>query len=43
VARAIGAERTYLTHLTHRVSHAALEAELPPNVRAAYDGLVVDI
>jgi phosphoribosyl 1,2-cyclic phosphate phosphodiesterase len=43
VARAIGAERTYLTHLTHRVSHAALEAELPPNVRAAYDGLVVDL
>jgi phosphoribosyl 1,2-cyclic phosphate phosphodiesterase len=42
-AARIGAERTYLTHLTHRVSHAQLEAELPPAVRPAYDGLVVDV
>jgi phosphoribosyl 1,2-cyclic phosphate phosphodiesterase len=43
VARAIGAERTYLTHLTHQTAHADLEAELPPHVRPAYDGLVVEI
>jgi len=43
VAEQIGAERTYLTHLTHRTSHAELEAMLPPNVRPAYDGLVVEV
>jgi len=43
VAAAVGAERTYLIHLTHETSHAELEAELPPSVRPAYDGLVVEI
>jgi phosphoribosyl 1,2-cyclic phosphate phosphodiesterase len=43
LARAIGAERTYLTHLTHRYSHAELESRLPPDVRPAYDGLTVDV
>ena len=42
-ARAIGAKRTFLTHLTHENGHAALEAELPPEVRPAYDGLVVEV
>jgi len=42
-ALAIGAARTYLTHLTHETSHAELEAELPPEIRPAYDGLVVEI
>jgi phosphoribosyl 1,2-cyclic phosphate phosphodiesterase len=42
-ARAIGAGRTYLTHLTHETSHAALLAELPPGVEPAYDGQVVDL
>ena len=41
-ALAIGAKRTFLTHLTHETGHAALEAELPPEVRPAYDGLVVE-
>ncbi len=39
VARAIGAPRTYLTHLTHAVDHATAEATLPAEVRIAYDGL----
>jgi phosphoribosyl 1,2-cyclic phosphate phosphodiesterase len=43
VADAVGAERTYLTHLTHQTGHVELEAELPPHVRPAYDGLVIDI
>jgi phosphoribosyl 1,2-cyclic phosphate phosphodiesterase len=43
VADAVGAERTYLTHLTHRTLHADLEAELPPHVRPAYDGLTVEV
>ena len=41
-ALAIGAKRTFLTHLTHETGHAALESELPPEVRPAYDGLVVE-
>jgi phosphoribosyl 1,2-cyclic phosphate phosphodiesterase len=42
-ARGIGAERTYLTHLTHRVRHDALLASLPAGVEPAYDGLVLDL
>jgi phosphoribosyl 1,2-cyclic phosphate phosphodiesterase len=38
-ARAIGAPRSFLTHMTHSVDHAVAEAALPPNVRLAYDGL----
>jgi phosphoribosyl 1,2-cyclic phosphate phosphodiesterase len=40
-ARRVGAERTFLTHLTHRTAHAELEAELPANVKPAFDGLQV--
>jgi phosphoribosyl 1,2-cyclic phosphate phosphodiesterase len=42
-ARAIGAERTYLTHLTHDNFHADLEAELPRGIVPAFDGLTVRI
>lgn len=40
-AREIGADRTYLTHLTHDNFHADLEAELPRGVAPAFDGLTV--
>ncbi|HET6763948.1 MAG TPA: MBL fold metallo-hydrolase [Longimicrobiaceae bacterium] len=43
VAQEIGAARTYLTHLSHRVSQAELERRLPAGVFGAYDGLVVDV
>ena len=43
VAEEIGAERTYLTHLTHDNLHADLEAELPRGVSPAFDGLTVRI
>lgn len=43
LAAQIGAEQTFLTHLTHRVRQAELDAALPPGVRAAYDGLTIDI
>ena len=43
VARAIGADITYLTHLTHDNFHAALEAELPPGIVPAYDGLSIPV
>lgn len=40
-ARRIGAERTFLTHLTHHDAHADLEADLPAGVYPAFDGLQV--
>jgi phosphoribosyl 1,2-cyclic phosphate phosphodiesterase len=43
VAERIGAERTYLTHLTHDNFHADLEAELPRGITPAFDGLTVRI
>jgi len=42
-AQAVGAKRTFLTHLTHETGHAALLAELPPGIEPAYDGLVVEV
>lgn len=42
-AQALGAQRTYLTHLTHETGHAELEAELPAGVLPAYDGLTVEV
>lgn len=42
-AAAVGAERTLLVHLTHRVRHRELEERLPPGVEPAYDGLSVDL
>jgi phosphoribosyl 1,2-cyclic phosphate phosphodiesterase len=44
VAQAIGAPRTYLTHLTHENFHADLEAELlPRGITPAFDGLTVRV
>lgn len=42
-ARSVGAGRTYLTHLTHRVTHAELLERLPEGVEPAYDGLTIEI
>ena len=42
-AQDLGAEETYLTHLTHETGHAELEAQLPPGIRPAYDGLTVEV
>jgi phosphoribosyl 1,2-cyclic phosphate phosphodiesterase len=43
VAREVGAERTFLTHLTHENFHADLEAELPGGIAPAFDGLTVHV
>lgn len=42
-ARRIGAKRSYLTHLTHRLEYSELKERLPDEVYPAFDGLVVDI
>lgn len=39
----IGAGTTYFTHISHQLGlHDALEAELPNNIRLAYDGLELE-
>ncbi len=35
--------RVWFTHICHELDHAAVERELPPNVRLACDGLVIDV
>lgn len=42
-AQALGARRTYLTHLTHETGHAELAAQLPAGILPAYDGLTVEV
>jgi phosphoribosyl 1,2-cyclic phosphate phosphodiesterase len=42
-AKRLQAGTTYLTHLTHRLDHADLEARLPPNVHPAWDGLTIEV
>ncbi|HEY5610927.1 MAG TPA: MBL fold metallo-hydrolase [Thermoanaerobaculia bacterium] len=41
-AKSVGARMTYLIHLAHDIDHDAVETTLPPNVRLAYDGLVLE-
>ena len=42
-ARNLGAKEVYLTHMTHRLSHADLERSLPQGCHPAYDGLIIDL
>jgi phosphoribosyl 1,2-cyclic phosphate phosphodiesterase len=42
-AQALGARRTYLTHLTHETGHAELAGQLPQGILPAYDGLTVEV
>jgi phosphoribosyl 1,2-cyclic phosphate phosphodiesterase len=43
VAERIAPDRTYFTHISHDLPHAATCARLPAGVELAYDGLVLDI
>jgi phosphoribosyl 1,2-cyclic phosphate phosphodiesterase len=43
LAREASPGQTWFTHLSHDVLHAEAEAELPPNVRIAYDGLKIEL
>ena len=37
-------QKAYLTHISHRLGfHAKVEAELPKNIRLAYDGLRINV
>jgi phosphoribosyl 1,2-cyclic phosphate phosphodiesterase len=40
-AREIGADITYLTHMTHNVDYKEVSANLPKGVKLAYDGLEI--
>ena len=40
-ARRIGAQQTYLIHMTHMLEYNALQARCPQGVAVAYDGLSV--
>ena len=43
VARKVGARHSWLTHLSHQLPcHEELCAELPPHIRPAYDGLIIE-
>ncbi|MBQ1719941.1 MAG: MBL fold metallo-hydrolase, partial [Bacteroidales bacterium] len=42
-AKTVGANRTYFTHIGHRISYATAMAELPKNMELAYDGLRLTI
>jgi phosphoribosyl 1,2-cyclic phosphate phosphodiesterase len=44
MAGKIGAERTYLTHVSHRMGlHKEVEKELPAGVMLGYDGLSINL
>ena len=41
--RRIAPRRTFFAHCAHEVDHRALESNLPPDIRLAYDGLVLEM
>lgn len=44
LAKEIGAEQTYFTHISHRLgAHAEVNKSLPPGIALAYDGLRVQL
>jgi len=43
-AELIGAETTYLTHISHNLGkHADVEAVLPANISLAHDGMIINV
>jgi len=43
VAERVGAKLTLFTHLCHEAEHEAVERELPPQVRVAYDEMQIEV
>ncbi|GAB5539837.1 MAG: MBL fold metallo-hydrolase [Salibacteraceae bacterium] len=44
VAKDVGAEKTYLTHISHQMGrHQEVAMELPPSVEIAFDGQVIEL
>lgn len=43
VSARIGAPRTYFTHICHDLDHSSINAQLPPGVQLAYDGLTLEV
>jgi len=43
VVERVGPERAYFAHIGHEVEHRDLESRLPPGIRLAYDGLVLEV
>ncbi|WP_077921398.1 MBL fold metallo-hydrolase [Spirosoma sp. 209] len=42
LAERVGAERTYFTHISHKLGmHQDVEKELPPSIRLGYDGMQI--
>jgi len=43
-AKKIGAERTYFTHISHKMGlHQSVSKEMPDSIALAYDGLIVTL
>ncbi|MBK1789969.1 MBL fold metallo-hydrolase [Persicirhabdus sediminis] len=40
-AEKVNAKQVYLTHISHSIDYAELEAKLPPHIHIAYDGLKI--
>lgn len=43
LARKVSPETTWFTHVCHELGHEETEAQLPPEIRIAYDGLKLEI
>ncbi|NQV55989.1 MAG: MBL fold metallo-hydrolase [Rhodospirillales bacterium] len=42
-AKRVGAKRTVLTHLSHRLDYGTLRKALPEGIEPAYDGMVLEV
>ena len=43
VAELLAAKRTFFTHISHDLDHETVNAELPPSMQLAYDGLRIPL
>lgn len=43
LARQLAPKRAVFTHMTHRLEHEAVNAELPPGMELAYDGMTIPL